>query len=395
MKNLKILVLLLIVPVMALQAQKASLNNAYNQFIEKNYEKAREVIDLCMQNEKLADKAQTWLYRGNIYLYLANEEYMAKQNDAQYIVQHPDAPIVAYDAFLKAKELNKNIEGYEMLSPDDALSKLYSLLLVRGVDQLIANDYEAGAATLARAVTSYEMKNPPEFPLKGELYYYNAIALENLKKNDEAVLNYEKALKDGSVNSNVYVRLIEYYKSKNDQQKVKSILDQAVKNNPNDVNVLVAQVDYCYWTNDSVKARQMLAQLPNNVYDNPDAAVNVANFYIREQNYAEAEKLLRKAYRLNSDNYVVVYNLAVCTYYLFNENDIQANDLKVAGKNSEAAVKQTMADNYLMDAEKFFEEAMKYDEKDLNVLNALKQIYARKQSPKYDDIVKKINALEK
>lgn len=395
MKNLKLLILLLVVPVLCLQAQKVSLNNAYNHFIEKEYEKAKEVIDLCMDNEKLVVKAQTWLYRGNIYLYLANEEYMAKQNDAQYVVKYPDAPVVAFDAFVKAQELNKNVEGYEMMSPDEALSKLYSLLLVRGVDQLIANDYVSGEATLAKAVTSYEMQTPPEFPLHGDLYYYYAIALENQKKDDAAMANYEKALKDGSNNSNVYVRLIEFYKTKNDESKVKSILDQAVKNNPNDANVLVAQVDYCYWINDSVKARQMLAQLPENVFENPDAIVNVANFYIREKNYTEAEKLLRKAYRLNPSNYVVVYNLAVCTYYLFNENDMQANDLKIAGKNSEAAVMQAKADNYLLDAERFFEDAMKFDDKDVNVLNALKQIYARKQSPKYDDIVKKINELEK
>lgn len=389
------LTLLFLSVALLLNAQKASLTNAYNHFYEKEYVKAKEAIDLCVQNEKLSAKAQTWLYKGNIYFYLANQEYMAKQNDNNAVIQFPDAPIEAYDAFVKAKELNKNVEGFEMLSPDDALSKLYSLLLVRGVDQLIANDFAAGKATLEKGIVSYEMKTPPEYPLNGELYYYYAIALENLNQPDQAVVYYEKAVKDGSTNPNVLVRLIEQYKQSGDKAKVKSMLDQALAKNPEDANVLVAQVDYYYWIDDSVKARQLLQNLPASVYNNADATVNIANFYIREKNYIEAEKLLRKAYRLNPNSYVVVFNLGVCTYYLFNENDMKANELKVAGANSEAAVHQAKANNYLDDAERFFEEARRYDANDLNVLTALKQIYARKKSPKYDEIVKKINELEK
>ncbi|MBP5650046.1 MAG: tetratricopeptide repeat protein [Bacteroidales bacterium] len=389
------LTLLFLSVALLLNAQKASLTNAYNHFYEKEYVKAKEAIDLCVQNEKLSAKAQTWLYKGNIYFYLANQEYMAKQNDNNAVIQFPDAPVEAYDAFVKAKELNKNVEGFEMLSPDDALSKLYSLLLVRGVDQLIANDFAAGKATLEKGIVSYEMKTPPEYPLNGELYYYYAIALENLNQPDQAVVYYEKAVKDGSTNPNVLVRLIEQYKQSGDKAKVKSMLDQALAKNPEDANVLVAQVDYYYWIDDSVKARQLLQNLPASVYNNADATVNIANFYIKEKNYTEAEKLLRKAYRLNPNSYVVVFNLGVCTYYLFNENDMKANELKVAGANSEAAVHQAKANNYLDDAERFFEEARRYDANDLNVLTALKQIYARKKSPKYDEIVKKINELEK
>lgn len=395
MKHIRLLTFLFLCPFVMLQAQKASLNNAYNLFYEKDFVKAKEAIDLCVQNEKMATKAQTWLYKGNIYFYLANQEYMAKQNDKSAVVQFPDAPIEAYDAFVKAKELNKNIEGYEMLSPDDALSKIYSLLLVRGVDQLIANDFKTGKATLEKAIASYEMKTPPEWPLNGELYYYYAVALENLEQKDQAVAYYEKAVRDGSTNPNVFISLIESYKKSNDRQKVKGLLDNALAKNPNDPNLLVANVDYYYWVDDTVQARQLLNNLPSSVYANADATVNVANFYIREKNYAEAEKLLRKAYRLNPQSYVVVYNLGVCTYYLFNENDIQANDLKVAGSNSQAAVYQVKADNYLDEAQKFFEEALQFEPNDLNVLNAIKQIYARKKSPKYDDVVKRINELEK
>ena len=71
MKAKTLLTLLLLTVTLLLNAQKASLNNAYNHFYEKDYVKAKEAIDLCVQNEKLSAKAQTWLYKGNIYFYLA------------------------------------------------------------------------------------------------------------------------------------------------------------------------------------------------------------------------------------------------------------------------------------------------------------------------------------
>ena len=74
--------LLLIVNILllvSLSAQKPSLTKAYNFYYDKDYDKAKEQIDLCAADEKLSVKAQTWLYKGNIELLLANREYNEKQ----------------------------------------------------------------------------------------------------------------------------------------------------------------------------------------------------------------------------------------------------------------------------------------------------------------------------
>ena len=115
-------------------AQKPSLTKAYNLFFDKDFVKAKEAIDLCINDEKMAQRAQTWLYKANIYFYLANQEYDEKRENNAYHALFPDAAEHAFDAFVKAKELNKNVEAYDMLSPNDGLAKLYALLLVYGVD---------------------------------------------------------------------------------------------------------------------------------------------------------------------------------------------------------------------------------------------------------------------
>ena len=109
-------------------AQKPSLNKAYNAFSNGEYIEAKGLIDQCLEDPKLNTKANTYLYKGNIYLYLANQEYEKKRENGSYVIQYPDAPLQAYNAFVKAKELDKNVEGYNMFSPDQAFPSLYGLL---------------------------------------------------------------------------------------------------------------------------------------------------------------------------------------------------------------------------------------------------------------------------
>ena len=47
-----------------------------------------------------------------------------------------------------------------MFSAKEAMRQLYPLLLVRGVDQLIAKDFPAAKNTLAKGIASYEMDKP-------------------------------------------------------------------------------------------------------------------------------------------------------------------------------------------------------------------------------------------
>ena len=120
--------LLLIVNILLLTslfAQKPSLTKAYNSFYDKDYDKAKEQIDLCTTDEKLSAKAQTWLYKGNIEMLLANREYSEKQKNESYLIRYPDAPVEAYDAFQKALSINPKVEALDMMDATEALKQLY------------------------------------------------------------------------------------------------------------------------------------------------------------------------------------------------------------------------------------------------------------------------------
>lgn len=378
----------------SLFAQKPSLTKAYNCFYDKDYDKAKVQIDLCTADEKLSGKAQTWLYKGNIEFLLANREYSEKQKNESYEIKYPDAPVEAFDAFEKAISINPKAEALDMMNANDALKQLYPYLLVHGVDQLIAKDFIGAKATLAKGIQSYEM-DTPQYPMNGDLYYYYAYALESLGESSEAVKYYQKALNDGSQNPYVFGKLIDHYKSQNDRQNVEATLAMAKQKNPNDMSIKLLEIDYAYWSGDSVKAQSLLDQIDVQLLKTVDEMVNVANFYIKEKRYEEAEKLLHRANTISPNNFVILYNLGVCTYsfseYYFNRQ----NQLAIQqGKQSDIDAAKSLSEKYLSDAAQYFEQARILQPKDINLLNTLRAIYVRQQSSKADEIDALIKQLE-
>ena len=379
----------------SLFAQKPSLTKAYNCFYDKDYDKAKEQIDLCTADEKLAAKAQTWLYKGNIEMLLANREYSEKQKNESYLIRYPDAPVEAFDAFEKAIAINPKVEALDMMDANEALKQLYPYLLVRGVDQLIAKDFAGAKATLQKGIKSYEM-GTPQYPMNGELYYYYAYALESLGETDEMIRYYGKALDDGSKNPDVFAKLIDHYKAANDRPNVEKTLALAKEKNPDDINVRLLEIDLAYWAGDSVKARTLVDQIDPYMLKNPDEMVNLANFYIKEKRYESAERLLSRANLLSPNNFVILYNLGVCCYSFSESYFNRQNQLAIQqGAKEDIDAAKSLSDKYLADAADYFEQARQLQPQDLNLLSTLRAIYVRQQSPKADEIDAIIKQLEK
>lgn len=380
-------------------AQSPSLTKAYNFFYDKEFVQAKNMIDLCATDAKLSQKANTWLYKGNIYFYLANEEYEKRRESETYIVQYPDASLEAYNAFIKVKEMNKNTEAYGMFSPDEALGKIYPLMLFYGVNLLTANDSKdvlKAQEVIEKAVGCYEMFTPPAFPMNGELYYYCALTYEMSNNFEKASYYYEKAIHDNSTNLNVYLRLIDNYKKQNEPKKVIDVINVGNKNFQNESAFYVAEIDYYYMIGDSATAKKMLQTIPESIYSNADVMVNLANLFINDKNYQKALDLLNKSNKISPNNFVINYNLGVCYYYLSEEKFNLANEENLKGNVQQYQSLQSESQNYLNHAQSCFEFVLKSEPNDLNILKTLKSIYIRQKYPesKYEDINQRIKQLE-
>jgi hypothetical protein len=93
---------------------------------------------------------------------------------------------------------------------------------------------------------------------------------------------------------------------------------------------------------------------------------------------------------------VILYNLAICKYYLHEKAFKEYNNLIL---NDNAADQREyykqVSDNMLQQSADFFEQARKLNPTDLSLLNTLRTIYVQQQSPKADEIDKIIKSLEK
>lgn len=373
-----------------LNAQKPSLTKAYNHFYDKEYDKAKAQIDLCAQDEKLSAKALTWLYKGNIDFLLANQEYSEKQKNESYQIKYPNAPVEAFDAFEKALSINPKVEALDMMNANDAIKQLYPYLLVRGVDQLIEKDYKGAKSTLEKGIRSYEA-DKPQYPMNGDLYYYYALALENLGDNKGMMDNLKKALDDGSKNPYVFGKLIDYYKNNNDKDNAAETLRKAKESAPSDKSVKLLEIDYAFWCGDTAKASSLLNSIDVNSLNSVDEMVNVANFFIKEKRYEDADALLRRARSQAPDNFVVLYNLGVCNLS-FHEQYFELQNklaLQQADKSSVEDAK-SRSEMYLQNAAEFFEQANKLQPDDLNLLKTLQSIYVRQQNKEKEELVKKL-----
>ena len=86
----------------------------------------------------------------------------------------------------------------------------------------------------------------------------------------------------------------------------------------------------------------------------------------------------------------------MCTYsfseYYFNRQNQLA--LQQAN-NSDIQAAKNLSEKYLAEAANYFEQARKLEPKDVNLLNTLRAIYVRQQSPKADEIDALIKQLER
>jgi tetratricopeptide (TPR) repeat protein len=177
---------------------------------------------------------------------------------------------------------------------------------------------------------------------------------------------------------------------------VEKTLALAKQKNPNDMSIKLLEIDFAYWNGDSAKAVSLLDQIDVHSLKTVDEMVNVANFFIKEKRYESAERLLSRANAMSPNNFVILYNLGVCTYsfseYYFNRQ----NQLAIQqGSQSDIDAAKNMSEQYLQEAASYFEEARKLQPSDVNLLNTLRAIYVRQQSPKADEIDSLIKQLDK
>jgi hypothetical protein len=93
----------------SLFAQRSAVNSAYTHYGNQYWDKAKRSIDAACLHPDTKDDAKTWMFRGNIYLMIANEQ-MSKKPNPKYANLCENPLDTAFDAYYKASQLDPQIK---------------------------------------------------------------------------------------------------------------------------------------------------------------------------------------------------------------------------------------------------------------------------------------------
>jgi len=300
MKRTLILFALIMLVTVAFAQFKKDRSSAYNAWQKPDLVKAKEAIDKAITYPEAAADAKVWYYRGGIYLDI--------QISPAKAVLAPDALNIAYDAYMKARELDTK------------------------------GEFKADIAVRLSAI-------------EGE-YFNEGITFFQQEKYDDAMPFFEKAVMISKENqtidtvANYGLALCLGKKAESD----KAYLDKAIEQYQYLVDVKMKSVDVYtslatfYKDKGNLEKGSEIINLGKTIFPgNTDLVITEANMYISTNNHAKAVSSLMVAKEKEPKNVSVLYAIGV-TYDLLKNDVTLPDDKRLEYFNAAiASYKETLA----------------------------------------------------
>jgi len=283
---------------------QSCLDDVWQCLKSKQVPKAKKFMESCMAENP--DNAAVWLMQANVNVQLFNYDQERMEKDKTLSPRYPNALEDAYAAFVKALELDKNVEPKT------------GMFGAREGQQLLAGPFEAKAKVAADqnnlqdalkyyglAAKCYELAQKKD----NAANMYLQMALVYFKTNDKQ--NYEKMLEKcvataPSASEAAYVELYYLYKDENDTVKCGEILSKAEKifGEKNPAGLYEPMMDYYAMTGDEAKLLTIVDKAI--ATGNPAMTPICATYLTNAKQYAKAEQILREALATNPNDFTLL-----------------------------------------------------------------------------------------
>lgn len=364
---------------------------------------AKSLIDAASQDASVQNMSRTWSAKGKVYNAVCSFEsdsiLIAQQFGKSYSLKYQDAALTAYNSWMKAKELaTKSFETKDALA---ALTETSRYLNNYGIQAYESGDYKSAyihfeaVVKIEQTVTEAGQKSilPSPEDLKKQKYLVAACAV-NAQMLNEAYPYLEELRKVNYPESFIYEGLYKYY-APMDDLKAEQILAEGRQKFPNETSLLFTEINHFLKKgklNELVdKLKLAIEKEPNNVsvystlgsvYDNLCQKEWEANNLAKgDEYYTNAEKYYNDALKIAPDDFTSLYSLGALYYNRAALLSKEANKLNADySKEGTKKYNEKKAEMglYFDKALPYFEKAEKIDPKDVNTLQALKEIYAKK-----------------
>ena len=374
MKKLLIL-LTMIMAFGVVNAQKSKRTSAYNYWNDGKLDKAKEYIDLTINDPSTMSDAKTWMYRGNIYLDIH------RSAKPEFKSLSPDALSIAYDSYKKATELDtkKEYQPQIMVSMLTIGEQLYN----EGATLFQASDFAKAGETFDKAINvSQSMKSIDTMAMYGA-----ALSYEGAKEFTKAIPYYEELIKLQVKNPLLYSSLANIYSEQKQIEKAEATLVEGRKIYPADFNLIISQSNLYLQQNNPSKALESLSLArekdPTNksiifamgvTYDMLRAD-STKSMEERQTDFEKAAIAYKDAIALDSNYFDAIFNIGALYFNKGGDIINIANKLPLGDKGYDAKVSE--GNDHLKMALPYLEKASKMHPEDMNAIVSLKEIYTR------------------
>ncbi len=362
MKKITFLALLFLSVTMMASAQKSTRTTAYNYLRKGKLDLAKENIDKAVAHEKTMNDPKTWFYYGNTYIQLATTPLDA------FKTLDPDALQKAYDGYMKCMEVDTKGTYTDQVEAD--LKIIANNYYARGLDHYNEKDYAAAYKEFAEAISvNNDINNVDTLAI-----YASAMSAFSGEMFPEAIENYETLIKMDYDNSGIYGDLANIYKTTENLERAKEVLEMGIQKYPNDANIVFAKINILL---SEEKYDEVVEYLESAIQLAPE---NHTLYFVQGQSYEQMGELdkaksgYEQALEVNPEYSDALYNLGALYFNKGVETSVKANDLPLEEEEQYNTLKEEANKEFLL-AQPYFEKALEILPDDEGLIKSLEQVY--------------------
>jgi tetratricopeptide (TPR) repeat protein len=290
--------------------------------------------------------------------------------DTTYRKLDPDPLKVAYDSYMKAKELDTkgeftaDIDRYTL-----AIAEGYYNLGVLAYNE---QDFKGSALNFEK---SFNVNR--NFGRIDTTALYNAAVAAGLGNEAQLAKQYYQQVAElGYERPDIYSSLADIYKAEGDTAKAVKVVEEGRSKFPGDFNLLVAEINIYLATDEKEKAKADLETALEMDKTNPSIFFAVGTIYDQLGDIEKAVDAYKTAIQLNPAYFEANYNLGALYVNQAAEILDKANDLPLDAI-AEYDKQKALADDMLEASLPYLEKSLELMPEDVNTMVSLKEIYTR------------------
>ena len=341
--------------------------SAYNANKEGDYREAATYIEQAILIDKAAVKDKVWRYRGEIYLNISS--------DSTVSVEYPHALRIAMESYLKAKDLDVKSRYEDEIRI--GLAQVQTKANNIGIKNYVAEAFDQAGSSFDLAAEVAR-----NFDMIDTMAVYNAaLCYEKAELTDLAI---ERYLDCAAINyqvPNVFLFVSTLYRNNGKDEAALKILQDARVDYPREQSLIIEELNIYLTNKDFERAKTNLELAAQQDSTNEILWFSLGSVLDNIGMTEDAIVAYKKAIEVKSDYFDANYNLGALYFNKAVNGINDANELwKPRMSRTEASAQKKLEDDskeMFSTAKPFLESAFAADNKDVETIRSLKDIYAR------------------